>query len=294
MKMKPKDHTTVAARQLRKPHKSRIKLIADSIPTKPMGSHYTSPHCLHYKVCKPPVNTLSPAEQKTTPFWTVGFEVEKDYSFTRYVDNGRIIAASDAWAGIESDGSCGYELNSNIFYLRSGVYREWFRHNMMKSEVLLSQPCNNRCGGHMTLAATSVANDRWLWTEVRKYMGLLYSLYRTRLSNQYVENNTRLIWEQHTKYSPMKPRNSKSVEIRLPGKVKTYKQMWFRYDMLLEIAHAIDVGLTFDQYLDEAAKVLDNWLPDKAIASNLKRARLFQNYIGGDISLSMNQIRGTK
>jgi hypothetical protein len=273
----------------RKPGKTRMQRLKEFVATTPaLDTTIKSPGDLRYGNTPPPSTLQTATERMHLPFWQVGFEVEKNSSFVsqhRHPSNSyavRVPTPGVAWAGIVSDGSCGYEMNSHAFYLREGTEREWFREIMKASASALEGHADARCGGHVTISAAHVPDSRWLWNNIRARMGLVYALFQKRLGTvQYAGGNNKRLQRMDSgiKYAPCKFRHSKQVEIRLFGRVQNYKNMLFRYDMLLEMAHAIDLDLSFEDFLSSATPFLLRWKSRERVIAILESARHYQAFI---------------
>lgn len=169
--------------------------------------------------------------------FTIGFEVEKN-SLHRGA-----VREYELFCGFERDGSCGYEAVTHVLpLLPSGKWRTKVYDMMYKAEKIIDDrfsPSDKRCGGHITIAADGL-NGREISDLVRKNAGIIYALFRRRLSNSYCSYNIRMqsyancsgSW--HDKYQVALAK-ANCLEFRLPSRFETVKQMMRRYELFYEL-----------------------------------------------------------
>jgi hypothetical protein len=91
---------------------------------------------------------------------------------------------------------------------------------------------------------------------MRKYMSLVYALYRFRLKRTYCSNNKGIKKDSNTKYSPVNIKNN-LVELRLPSRVKDVKQLKLRYDLMYKIMyHSMIKPVSFQQFLKNVRHIV--------------------------------------
>lgn len=185
--------------------------------------------------------------------WKIGFEVEK-IAHGDVRDIGDVLESQPLFAGWEVDRSCGVEGVTHVYPLRGvGSY------HMFKSDVLASPhvdaPIDNNCGGHVNISAPGLTLDM-----IRKYVGLIYAMYRIRLKKGQSSNhgpepfrNKRLedreVGNRDNHYDVINPKQNNIFEYRLVDKLKNTKQLLFRFKLFAELAKAVDGEVTFPQYL---------------------------------------------
>lgn len=176
--------------------------------------------------------------------FTIGFEIEKNY-FSRGV-----VKEYELFCGFETDSSCGYEAVTHILPLvPKGTWRTKVFDMMLKAEKVIDNafsPSDSRCGGHINIGVDGQNGEEILQT-IRKYMGIVYALFRYRLKTNYCMYNPRLytsdvlrtyadniqdMW--HNKYRVALAKH-RVLELRIPTRVENVKQLMRRYELMYEI-----------------------------------------------------------
>jgi len=169
--------------------------------------------------------------------FTIGFEVEKN-RFHRSA-----LKEHALFARLENDVSCGFAQGQQGFeaitHILPLVGRSMWRTKVYNMFVEARQiiedefsPSNSRCGGHIHLSCVGMDSEELL-ERVRRFSGIVYSIYRKRLGNTFCSNNFRMQGEGG-KYVPCRL-NSYGVEFRLPSRVQSVKQMMRRYELMYVI-----------------------------------------------------------
>lgn len=188
--------------------------------------------------------------------FTIGFEVEKNqlYRGTYAGSNSSADREHILFCGIERDGSCGYEAVTHILpLLPKSKWRNKVFDLFYQSEKVIEDrfsPSNHRCGGHITIGARkpngeSYTSDEML-EKLRKNIGIIYALFRKRLSNTYCGYNVLIGMGdnmnscndsgRHWKYQPVLLKHDhKTIEFRLVSRFQSVKQMIRRYELFYEI-----------------------------------------------------------
>lgn len=168
--------------------------------------------------------------------FTIGFEVEKN-SLSRGA-----VKEYPLFCGFERDGSCGYEAVTNILpLLPSGKWRNKVFSMMVDAKRIIEDqysPSDRRCGGHCTIAVDGL-NGAEIMDKVRKHCGIIWALFRNRLSNSYCSHNQRLITDyDHTsdgsRYHTALVKGN-CLEFRVIARFQSVKQMMRRYELFYEL-----------------------------------------------------------
>lgn len=176
--------------------------------------------------------------------FTIGFEVEKVR-----LSRGAV-KEYELFAGFETDSSCGYEAVTHILPLvPSGRWRTKVFDMMLKAEKIIDNQWSAsdvNCGGHINLGVYGYSGGAIL-QKVRPFMGLIYALFRYRLRNNYCKYNPRLrpkielrsidtdfTYLNHPKYHTVLAKD-RIIEIRLPSRVESVKQLMRRYELMYEL-----------------------------------------------------------
>jgi hypothetical protein len=168
--------------------------------------------------------------------FTIGFEVEK----TRF-SRGAVTEYA-LFAGFERDGSCGYEAITHILpLLPKGEWRNKVFNMMYEAKRIIEDsysPSNTSCGGHITLAVDGMDGEE-LMNRLKKFSGVMLSLFRRRLGNGYCRSNPFMDVDTNAGRYQVCLRKGDRVEFRLPSRITGVKQMMRRYElcyMMLDFA----------------------------------------------------------
>lgn len=175
--------------------------------------------------------------------FTIGFEVEKER-----LSRGAV-KEYPLFCGFERDSSCGYEAITNIVpLLPSGLWRNKVFSMMHDARRIIEDqysPSNYKCGGHVTVACAYLTGQE-LMDKVRVNCGIVYALFRKRLSNYYCKRNLFLedISQQNeprevhyyhsTRYATALVKDN-CLEFRLVSRFQSVKQMMRRYELFYEL-----------------------------------------------------------
>lgn len=175
--------------------------------------------------------------------FTIGFEVEKNQ-----LSRGAV-REYELFCGFERDGSCGYEAVTHILpLLPAGMWRTKVFDMMHKAEKIIDDrfsPSDRRCGGHITIGVQGLSGDE-LREKIRGNCGIIYALFKGRLSNSYCNHNQRmhesgLYYRKyangyHHKYAVALVKDN-CLEFRIPSKFESVKQMMRRYELMYEVVN---------------------------------------------------------
>jgi hypothetical protein len=214
--------------------------------------------------------------------FTIGFEVEKNQ-----LHRGAV-REYELFCGFERDGSCGYEAVTHVLpLLPSGQWRTKVYDMMHKAEKIIDDrysPSDRRCGGHITIAVDGMSGDQ-LREAVRKNCGIIYALFKKRISNHYCSYNNRMqsyneCTNWHTKYQLALVKGG-CLEFRVPSRFESVKQMMRRYELFYEIVNASVSGTSHEALLKKLKPVIVSmYNGDTAKADEVLRlAKLFRTYI---------------
>jgi hypothetical protein len=160
--------------------------------------------------------------------FTIGFEVEKNNI------NRSATKPYPLFAGFERDSSCGYEAVTNIIpLLPAGHWRNKIFSLMFDATKVIDDafsPSNHRCGGHTTIGVEGMTGEE-IANAMRKNVGIIYSLFRKRLTNTYCYANLQMDADfRGTRYQAVQIKGD-VVEFRLVSRFQSVKQMWRRYEL---------------------------------------------------------------
>lgn len=250
--------------------------------------HSPDPHFLNKTKHKVDVMGLKKPQQKGAitfesgeyvSKFTIGMEIEKN-QFHRSA-----IYEYELFKGFERDGSCGYEAITHVLpLLPAGSWRTKVFDMVYKAERIIEDrysPSDSRCGGHITLSAKGLSG-RELMDAVREYSGIVYALFRYRLTNSYCRENKRMDSHYYgTRYQVCLLKDDR-IEFRLPSRFESVKQVMRRYELFYELLDfAVNVKGSHSAFLKRVTPIVSsmyNGDTDK-VKEVLSLATDFQAYI---------------
>tara|TARA_R100000278_G_scaffold26037_2_gene23968 strand:- start:2767 stop:3645 length:879 start_codon:yes stop_codon:yes gene_type:complete len=164
--------------------------------------------------------------------FTIGFEIEKTAFFRGAVKEYPLFKA------LERDGSCGVEAVTNVLPLvskciaRDKVFGMFHEANEIIDDRF--SPSDYRCGGHITVSVANMESFE-IVQKLKASIGILYALYRHRLTNTYCNNNKFIRRSDNMKYSPVYVKPNGRIEFRLFSRIQNVQQMILRYKLLYVI-----------------------------------------------------------
>lgn len=183
-------------------------------------------------------NVLFDGVEATSKF-TIGFEVEKN-TFHR-----GCVKEYPLFCGFERDGSCGFEAVTHVLPLLGKSYWRTKVFNMFHEAQRVIEdsysPSDVSCGGHITVGVEGM-DGADLMERMRKFVPILYAIFRKRLANTFCYGNPQMVDTRGGvgininvgKYSVALNKHF-GVEIRLPSRVTSVKQMIRRYELMYHI-----------------------------------------------------------
>jgi hypothetical protein len=221
--------------------------------------------------------------------YSIGMEVEKTSLHRTSIKEYAL------FCGFETDASCGYEAVTNILPLLPPCYWRNKVFNMMsQAEKIIDDqfsPSDSTCGGHISLSVDGMTG--WQVREkIKPLMGLMYAMFAKRLSNGYCNGNLRLTdesscewvngdtWRGSWRYQVVQPKDD-YMEIRLPSRFTSVKQMMRRYEICYLMLDCGIKGTNFKTFLKKADKILMMMYDqDRAKVEAIKeKAVHFQDFI---------------
>lgn len=189
----------------------------------------------------------------------IGFEIEKN-NFFGCSGIGEHIGYFELFAAFETDSSCGVEAITHILPLVSSESDDYnYVISLFEdSEDILSSEYNEDCGGHINVSfcpSEIGITPKELYERLSCYIGIFYALYRYRLKNGFCSFDPRMIGGGRRKYSPVFVKRN-CVEIRIPGAVKSLKNLLFRYDLTYQIMYSIENNISFSQTFENCEPIL--------------------------------------
>jgi hypothetical protein len=208
--------------------------------------------------------------------WGIGFEVEK-VTVAGLEDSGNEISTQPLFAGWETDSSCGVEGITHVYGLQKNF--DTFKRHLTRS-YYVDEETDESCGGHVNMSRKSGLT----LTEVRPYCGLLYSMYRERLIDEYAENNKRMVLHgARESYSAVRAKSDTLLEFRLVDVVENGNDLLWRFQLFQQIALAVERGWSFEYYLRKSRPVLTAYKGTDDLGDIYPMARKFQNWLSDGI-----------
>lgn len=181
------------------------------------------------------INGLSASDRLnidgTKAKFAIGFEVEKRSFFDD-------VKEYPLFKGFEDDGSCGVEAITHILPLVGrSMWRTKVFNMFSEAKHIIDDefsPSNWKCGGHMTFSVDGMEGHQ-LMDLIRPFSGIMYALFRKRLSNHYCCGNIEMSSDfGSTKYVVCRLRRH-TLEFRLPSRITSVKCMRDRYKLMYTI-----------------------------------------------------------
>tara|TARA_R110000823_G_scaffold44083_7_gene114314 strand:+ start:2166 stop:3107 length:942 start_codon:yes stop_codon:yes gene_type:complete len=184
------------------------------------------------------VRNLIELEGDYSSKFTIGMEVEKTELSRGAVKEYAL------FCGFERDSSCGYEAVTNILpLLPKGKWRNKVFNMMFEARKVIEDtysPSDRRCGGHITVAVDGMSGEE-IQQAVKKNCGIIYALFRKRLTNNYCRGNMTMNPAGEMGMYPTTGRycttlvKGDCLEFRLPSRFQSVKQMMRRYELFYEL-----------------------------------------------------------
>ena len=194
---------------------------------------------------QPEFKTLELNQNVALSKYTIGFEVEKDCLRDGNADCGSLIEQQPLFSHWETDSSCGIEGITNVYSLDNSSQ---FINDVRESDYT-NLETNGRCGGHINFAHRENKLQYW---HIRPWLGLIFSMWKKRLTNQYSSCNKKLNPYRGTDYHygalVEKGRNRSNVrfELRLPNKVKDGDTLIRRFFLIQKLIECVDLYINED------------------------------------------------
>ncbi len=249
-------------------------LESDAYYFEPEGVYYgreenlPSEYRIHNYHCGISPATFLKEGDEVTAQYTVGFEVEKT-DIDGYNNGGDPCEEQPLFSHWETDSSCGVEGVTNVYSLNNKTV---FTDHVNFSDYCDS-PVNSDCGGHINFAHIKNKLEYW---HIRPWLGLIYALWRKRLTNSYARRNK--------KANPYEGRNHhygvvveksypKRFEIRLPNRVSSKSTLLKRFTLMQALVKCVDLYINEDfsynqAKYDDTIKGIPNWLTAKSSSFN--------------------------
>jgi hypothetical protein len=194
---------------------------------------------------QPEFKTLEIDKNVVLSKYTIGFEVEKDCLRDGNADCGSLIEQQPLFSHWETDSSCGIEGITNVYSLDN--YNQFI--NDVRSSDYTDLETNGRCGGHINFAHRENKLQYW---HIRPWLGLIFSMWKKRLTNQYSSCNKKLNPYRGTDYhygalvEKGRMRNNVRFELRLPNRVKDGDTLIRRFCLIRHLIQCVDLYINED------------------------------------------------
>jgi hypothetical protein len=196
--------------------------------------------------------------------YTIGFEVEKDCLDNGDQEAGSLIEQQPLFSHWETDSSCGIEGITNVYSLDN--YEKFFDDACDSKYIDLNT--NNRCGGHINFAHRENKMQYW---HIRPWLGLIFSMWKKRLTNQYASCNKKLNPYRGTDHhygalvEKGRLRSNTRFELRLPNRVKDRACILRRFKLMQALAECIEHYMNEDftwmtASYDDKIQGIPNWM----------------------------------
>ncbi len=229
---------------------------------------------------EPEFKTLEIDKNVVLSKYTIGFEVEKDCLRDGNDECGSLIEHQPLFSHWETDSSCGIEGITNVYSLDN--YNQFI--NDVRESDYTDLETNGRCGGHINFAHRENKLQYW---HIRPWLGLIFSMWKKRLTNQYSSCNKKLNPYRGTDYhygalvEKGRMRRHVRFELRLPNKVKNGDTLIRRFCLIRKLIECVDLYINEDfswmsaKYDDDKIDGIPDWANrDDSISYNAEIAEL--------------------
>lgn len=203
-------------------------------------------------------------QNKVLSKYTIGFEIEKDCLDNGDADSGCLIEQQPLFSHWETDSSCGIEGITNVYSLDNS---ELFI-NHVKESGYTDLNTNRRCGGHINVAHRENKLQYW---HMRPWLGLIFSMWKKRLTNQYSSCNKKLNPYRGTDYhygalvEKGRMRGDTRFELRLPNRVNNGDTIIRRFCLIQHLMECVDLYINEDfawtsAKYDDDIEGIPNWV----------------------------------
>lgn len=245
-----------------------------------MGADKSDLRGIHHAI-KDSITVKSPIFDTYASDFTIGFEIEK----SRMDDD--VLKEYALFCGFETDSSCGYEAVTHVLpLLPPSTWRTKVFDLFYQAEDVLTLPDNNSCSCHVNISSMSMRGE--LHRRIKPYMGIVYALWRHRLLNGYCrfdifldfdDNATGLGVGNRSKYRVAVDKYE-LIEVRLPNRVSSVKQLMRRYELFYELMRAAKMKPKFGAFLQRVKPIVTMMYEDKRkVEYILNLAKSFQKMI---------------
>jgi hypothetical protein len=181
--------------------------------------------------------------------FTIGFEVEKT-SVNGRRGCGQAVETQPLFSHWETDSSCGVEGVTNIYNL--GDF-DTFQAHVVASDYVDEQTTYD-CGGHTNVAfkEDDICDYQIELSDISKFVGPIYSMYKKRLRNTYSSYNKKLRAGNHERYGAVVMKdNPRRVEFRLPSRINNKQQLLRRFKLFQHLfSHIYNYVENKEQYIN--------------------------------------------
>jgi hypothetical protein len=215
----------------------------------------------------------SPSRYGTWGGYAIGFEVEKK-EINGCDSAGEYCGSRPLFCGVETDASCGVEAISHIYSLDDDGW-ETFRNHVRQSSDWLHEDTDETCGGHVNISGPKVSLER-----IRRYAGLVYALYRFRLTNSYSCQDKGLKGGGGERYCPIRMKRGTLAEFRLVSRVKNAEQIQWRFQFFRVLVECLHEERSFRYFMEKSRPLIREAYPDKEKRAEIRTfARHFNRYL---------------
>ena len=213
---------------------------------------------------EPNFHCLPLDQNKPLSKYTIGFEVEKACLNGGANEAGSYIEQQPLFSHWETDSSCGIEGITNIYSLDN---LQQFTNHACDSDYL-NLNTNHRCGGHINFAHRENKLQYW---HIRPWLGLIFSMWKKRLTNQYSSCNKQLNPYRGTDHhygalvEKGRLRSNTRFELRLPNRVKDRACIIRRFKLMQALTECIEHYINEDftwmtATYDDKIQGIPNWM----------------------------------
>lgn len=204
-----------------------------------------------------PFHALPPSDNPLNKY-RVGFEVEKT-SIDGADQSGDYHEEELLFSHWETDSSCGVEGITNIYGLDN---EELFKNHVLASNYV-NEVTNQNCGGHINFSHKENKMEYW---HIRPWLGLIYAMWRKRLTNNYSSVNKKVNpYEGRAHHYGVLCEKGSGVarrfELRLPNRVRNADTLLNRFKLMQNLCECIDMYINedFSYNKSNCSDIMPSW-----------------------------------
>ncbi len=165
--------------------------------------------------------------------FTIGFEVEKTDIDSSARKEYALFKGYESDSSLSSGGNSGEAITNILPLVPMGYLRNKVMNMIVNASPVLDSPYDISCGGHITIRVEGL-NSQQLRQRMRAHAGIVYALYKGRLSRNTCNGNIFLEYNR-TNRGVTTCKGNGLLEWRLPSAISSTGSFIRRYELFFEL-----------------------------------------------------------